>query len=576
MNPLISGLFATFRQSEELDALKADDAFELFAASLALPDELLLQLEKTDLLLDKGAIGIDTIVLEVNGQVVRDETDVAEVAESVGKIDVVLYLLQTKQSNHLNSAEILSFGHAMKKFVQNEDFSAYPGMSALAAAFRSVFDRYATKLRKPPVVLSYFVTTASKQSVSDATVQDRVASVVREISDLGFLSSVTLEAWGADELHAAWGRKNNANRVEISLEKQVNLPKMPGIDQAILGVVSVSELFKMLETAENNLDERVFYDNVRGFKGADNPVNRQMLETMKSSERELLPVLNNGVTVVAAAYTPMPGDAIALSDYQIVNGCQTSHCLYLAKDELGEATAKVFVPLRIVVTSDNDVATRIIRATNSQTAVQENDLVALTAFQKKLEDFYRVDEADVKLTYERRLGQYYDKDVVKTRVLTINDQIKSISAVALRLPHNAARYASRLYEEVGSSIFKDDHQLLPYVASAFAAYRLENAFRTGLDPSFKTARYHILMAYAIQAIGHPFGPLENKKASTDAQKLIDTLKKPDQTALFAAAAEAVLDAAGGELPSRDRLKRQQFTAEIITHLVRKDRSAPPG
>lgn len=570
MNPLISGLFTTFRQSEELEELKTDDAFELFAASLALPDEVLRQVEKTDLLLDAGTIGIDTIVMEVNNQIVRDESDVNEVADPASKIEVTLHVIQSKQSPHISSAEILNFGDAVKTFIKNGDLSAYPAVAASPQAFRAVFDLFATKLKAPPTVSAYFITTAPKQAVTDPNVRQRVSSVIEDLNELGYLSKVSFEVWGADELHAAWSRKNNANTVEIALEKQVNLPQMPGIDQAILGVVSVSELFKMLEDDHSNLDERVFYDNVRGFKGADNLVNKQMLHTMTSSERDLLPVLNNGVTVVAGSYIPKPGDAISLSDYQIVNGCQTSHCLYLAKEELGDDKDRVFVPLRVVVTSDDDVATRIIRATNSQTAVQENDLVALTNFQKKLEDFYKFDAADIKLTYERRSGQFFNKEVVKTRVLTINDQIKSISAIALQLPHNAARYASRLYDEVGNSIFKDDHYLLPYMASAFAAYRLENAFRTGLDPKYKTARYHVLMAYAVQALGHSFAPLDQKKAERDAQTLIAALKKPDQTARFAVAAQAVADAAGGELPTRDRLKRQQFTSEILAYILRKD------
>lgn len=567
MNPLIGGLFATFRQSEELESIKDDDAFELFSASLALPDELLAQVEKTDLLLDPGTIGIDIVVLEVNGQVVRDEADVHEVAEAATRLDVALYFMQCKQSHKISSTDLLGFGDVVKSFLNNDDFSAYPTLQSAAKGLRLVFDTYAAKLRKPPVLNAYFVSTAPKQSVVETTVQGRAKNIRDSIVDLGFLSDVNVEVWGADELHTAWGRKNNANTVEISLEKQVNLPQMPGIDQAILGVVAVSELFKMVQGDDENLDERVFYDNVRGFKGSENRVNKQMLQTMQSPERSLLPVLNNGVTVVASSYTPKPGDAIALSDYQIVNGCQTSHCLYLSKEAMGEDLERIFVPLRVVVTSDDDVATRIIRATNSQTEVQENDLVALTKFQKKLEDFYRLDSADVKLTYERRSGQYYDKDVIKTRVLTINDQIKAVSAVALRLPHNAARYASRLYEEVGTSIFKDEHQLLPYIASAFAAYKLENAFRTGLDPSYKTARYHILMAYAIQAIGQPFASLEQRRAEEQATSLIETLKKPDQATLFNDAAQAVVAAAGGDMPSRDRLKRQQFTQELVATLM---------
>lgn len=567
MNPLIAGLFRTFKEAEELESLKEDDAFEIFAASLAFPDELLAQVEKTDLLLDSGAIGVDVVMVEINGQLVRDDSDVAEVAEGAAKLDVALYFLQAKQSHHIASTEILGFGDALTQFLNGGAFPQYPLLGNLANAVKSIFDKYAAKLRQAPSVEAFFVTTASRQSVLDSNVQARVAGVRSELSELGFLSKVSVEAWGADELHSAWGRKNNANVVEISLEKQVNLPQMPGIDQAILGIASVAELFKMIEGPEGALDERVFYENVRGFKGTENTVNRRILETLKTPERDLLPVLNNGVTVVAESYTPKPGDALSLSGYQIVNGCQTSHCLHLAKGDLGDKLNEIYVPLRIVVTSEDDVATRIIRATNSQTEVQENDLVALTKFQKKLEDFYRMDPADVKLTYERRSGQYFNKEVVKTRVLTINDQIKAISAVALRTPHFASRYPKRLYDEVGNSIFKEDHQLLPYVASAFAAYRLENSFRTGLDPAFKTMRYHILMVYAMQAIGGRFSSLDKKLATDQAQKLIDSLKKPDQTTLFASAAKVVVEAAGGVMPTRDRLKRPLFTQELESSLV---------
>lgn len=54
MNPLIRGLFNRFKDAEEL-ALSEADAFELFVASLVLGDDLLSQVEITDLLLDLDA-----------------------------------------------------------------------------------------------------------------------------------------------------------------------------------------------------------------------------------------------------------------------------------------------------------------------------------------------------------------------------------------------------------------------------------------------------------------------------------------------------------------------------------------
>lgn len=567
MNPLIQGLFNEFRRTQELEVLKVSDAFELFAASLILPDELLAQTQMTDLLLDASTIGIDVAVLEVNGQMIWDSADVAELCGAVARVEASVHFIQAKQSANISSSEILGFGDVVTRFLNNDGLDAYPRLKALAEALRAIFDGYASNLKSLPSIFLYFATTAARNATVDNTVVTRASAVQDDIKQLGFVGDVNVKVLGTDDLHDAWNRKNHANEVQIQLEKQVNLPVMPGIDQAILGVVSVSELLKLVKDDAGLLDERVFYDNVRGFKGADNPVNKQIIDTLSSAERSLLPVLNNGVTVVASSYTPKPGDAVAISGYQIVNGCQTSHCLFLSQDVMADLLGEVFVPLRLVVTSDEEVATRIIRATNSQTEVQENDLLALSKFQKKLEDYYRLDDVDVKLTYERRSGQFYDQDVTKTRVLTIRDQMRAVSAIFLDLPHNSSRYTNRLYEEVGGGIFRDDHKLLPYVASAFAAYRLELAFRAGLESKYKPARYHILMAFKYQALGTKSAPLESAKVEIQSQALISALKGPDQVGIFREAAETIMAAAGGEVPSSDRLKRQQFTTELISVLV---------
>ncbi len=571
MNPLIAGLFAEFRKREELDDLSDSDAFELFVANLVLGDDLFTQAAATDLLLDQSTIGVDVAILEVNGQAVWDPDDVDDICDGAKRLDVTIHLIQAKRSASVDTAQMLNFGDIAKKVLNNDPGLGDGRLSKLASALRHIFAAYAAKLRGSPGVVMSFATTAPASSLSDATVRARAHGLRTDIEALGFLGRVTVEVLGAESLHQAWVRKNHANEVEIQLEKQINLPKMPGIEQGILGIVAVSELLKLVESDEGTLDEKVFYDNVRGFKGHENRVNAQIIKTLESEERNLLTVLNNGVTVVAAMYAPKPGDSVALASYQVVNGCQTSHCLHLAKDALGEAAPSVFVPIRIVVTEDEDVATRIIQATNSQTEVGANDLVALTKFQKQLEDFYRIDDSEVKLSYERRSGQFFNLDVTKTRVVTISDQMRAISATFLDAPHAAARYTQRLYDDVGASIFRDDHRLLPYLASAFAAYRLENAFRTGLDPKYKPVRYHILMVFKYQLLGGGSAPLTTAAADEEAAQIIDKVKSQEQLNLFRQAAEKIVEVGGGSVPTGDRLKRQGFTQELIRSLV-----APPS
>jgi hypothetical protein len=567
VDPLVKGLFREFRETQDLTAMSEPDAFELFVAALLLPTDVLDQIEMSDLLLDRGTLGIDIALIEINGELITNVEDVAAACGKKRSLEVVLNLLQMKSSTSVDSAEILNFGDAVTKVLENRVPPQFPKLAEVSAAFHNIFDNYAAKLRDLPLLNLSFVTTANDVAIGDANVLDRIETVKRSVRGLSFVGDVNFNVYGSKGLYEAARRKNHANEADIILEKSLNLPKMPDIDQAILGVVTIEQLLKLVRNTDGSLNERVFYDNVRGFRGEDNPVNQQITKTLASAERALLPVLNNGVTVVATSYSPKPGDAVTLSGYQIVNGCQTSHCIHLAKPAIDAAKEPVYVPIRIVVTENQDVATRIIRATNSQTAVNDSDLVALTNFQKRLEDFYQQDQLHAGLTYERRAGQFFFKDVTRTRIVTISEQMRAVAAAFLDLPHLAARYPQHLYEEVGQDIFEEEHRLAPYVASAYASYRLETAFRGSLEADYKPIRYHLLMAYKYQTLGGPSARLNQRSVDSQSQRLVDSLRGNDYVNLFRSTAARIVSIAGGQMPTRDRLKRAQFTQELISNFA---------
>jgi hypothetical protein len=236
LNPLIAGLFDEFLKREELDQLSDSDAFELFVANLVLGDDLFTQVEATDLLLDNSTIGVDVAVLEVNGQVVWDEGDTDHICEAAKRLDVALHLIQAKRSASVDSAQLLNSGDIAKKVLNNDVGLGDGRLKEIAAALRHIFAKYAAKLRGSPAVMMSFATTAPAASLTDATVMARAASIRQDVEALGFVGRVSVQVLGAESLHRAWVKKNHANEVEIQFEKQINLPKMPGIEQAILGI----------------------------------------------------------------------------------------------------------------------------------------------------------------------------------------------------------------------------------------------------------------------------------------------------------------------------------------------------
>lgn len=275
---------------------------------------------------------------------------------------------------------------------------------------------------------------------------------------------------------------------EIDFSQKVLLPDIPKIKQSYLGYVDYEEYLKLIVGDNGEIRKNVFYDNVRDYQG-DNEVNIEIAETIKSASNKFI-LLNNGVTIICKKLTNLR-NKFTLTDYQIVNGCQTSHVLYYNKEFIN---GNLQIPIKLIETLDEDTVNNIIKATNRQTQVTNEQLIALNEFHRQLEAFYQTFSGTQKLYYERRSKQYnYMTEVEKVRIVTISTQIKAAAAMFFDKPHLASRYYGRLLKSV-DGIFNEEHKLSPYYTCAYLLYKLEYLFRNKLLPAqYRKFRYHILM-----------------------------------------------------------------------------------
>lgn len=281
------------------------------------------------------------------------------------------------------------------------------------------------------------------------------------------------------------------------------------------------QYLKLITDDTGNIIKGLFYDNVRDFQG-DNPVNLEIEETLKTPEQQLFVLMNNGVTIVSDSISKTV-DLFTIEDYQVVNGCQTSHVLYNNKDLL---TSSVHIPVKLIVSQDSDVKNRIIKATNRQTPVKTEELTALTDFQKSLEDYYAAAKGDCQLFYERRSQQYKSSvGIEKIRVVTISNQIRSFASMFLSLPHQASRYYGTLLKSIESKIFVPGHPPIAYYASALALYRLEALMRKRqIDSVYRPFKYHLIAIARMQIAGAEFPAMTSNRFEKYCQPIINVLK----------------------------------------------------
>ena len=275
---------------------------------------------------------------------------------------------------------------------------------------------------------------------------------------------------------------------EIDFANKILLPDIENVTQSYLGFIDYREYLKLITDENGDIRRSVFYDNVRDYQG-DNPVNHEMAETVSNDPNKFV-LFNNGVTVICKKLSCLR-NRFTLTDYQIVNGCQTSHVLFNNKDVI---TEDLQIPIKIIETENDDTVNQIIKATNRQTQVSDEQLIALNEFHRKLEAFYATFSGASRLYYERRSKQYnYGTDIEKVRIVSIAIQIKSVASMFYDKPHLASRYYGKLLSSI-DGIFSDDHQLLPYYTCAFTLYRLEYLFRNKTLPSqYRKFKYYILM-----------------------------------------------------------------------------------
>ena len=270
--------------------------------------------------------------------------------------------------------------------------------------------------------------------------------------------------------------------------------------------------------------------------------------------------MNNGVTVIAKTLRAT-GNKFHIEDYQIVNGCQTSHVLFDNRTALDDT---VVVPLRLIATEDEEVTASIVKATNRQTEVKEEQLLALSDFQKKLEAYFLTFEPTQRLFYERRSRQYNAvAGVEKTRIVTPPNLIRGYASCFLEEPHRTTRTYRALLQQLGKSIFGPEDRLEPYYFAASAQYRIEFLFRNGfLEAKYKPARYHILMAARLLAQPSPIPRPNSHEMARYCAPLISTIWDAARAEELIRKAAGIVDATAGGDFHRDHIRTQPFTEEV--------------
>ena len=512
--------------------------------------------------------GIDGICFLIDGEMVATPSE----AEAIFKrpkrnMPVDVYFIQSKTSDSYDRGDILKFGNGVKDFLSE---NPQLPQGDFIKQQRTIFDMLVANVAKiqsgrANCHLKY-VCTSNNQIASEIAATR--TTILKDIESTGYFKSVIFDYVGLEELITLWDKTRNAITAVIPTKQLSPYPEMPGVSEAYLAIVPIKSFVEsVLMDTEHNLRSHIFEENVRAFLGSENPVNKQIRNTiLNHTAQKQFAILNNGVTIISPE-VKVQNDRISIDNYQIVNGCQTSNVLYENYEHL---LPDSMITIKVIEATDPDVIADVVRATNSQSQVADTQFLSYASIIRRLERFFEATQdipgQETKLFFERRNGQFKDSDVPKRRIFSISETCRAVGAMFLHIPEMAYRYPTKMIYEYYDRLINDKNKEIIYYTAALALYRFKLLTSNGrISSKYNIYKWHILMILGIVANDKAMPSIQNKKIERYCKPIIAACSQSDEDCLeLFHKATMVLDAVGLR-KTRDEIRSLAYTQSILEY-----------
>ncbi|QJB29852.1 AIPR family protein [Chitinophaga oryzae] len=519
--------------------------------------------------------GIDGVAIVVNDHIVNSIEEVDSLKNSFQRLEVRFIFTQAKTSSEFKSSEIGNFIFGVKDFfkdshslVINDDIQNLREIKEYIYS-QSIF------MDEPPLCELHFVTTG--KWLNDQNVVGRVDSDIDEVKNRGLFRDITFHPVDAEHLERIYKEIKNKITKEINFEKHTPLPRIEGVKEAYIGILPAKEYISLITDSEERMQRTLFYDNVRDFLGL-NPVNQEIQATLLDKEKQLkFPIFNNGITIVAKNLNKV-GTYFKVKDFQVVNGCQTSNLLYNNKKHLD--LTNTYIPVKLIITDNQEVINDIIKATNRQTEVKTEAFESLKEYHKKLQAFYDSFPKETKLYYERRPREYDTAfpPIPRTKIITLSAQINAVISMFFNEPHSTHRYYGELLKAYSDKLFLEDHNPYIYYVSSLCLHKVDILIKQNVIPAyFRHYKYHLITAFRILVSGFKYPKFNSKEINKYCEAIYCKLMNDNETRrIVKDAADCVTRAIGvfikkhGERNIHDFKRLKDVTFEVIEQAKRLD------
>ena len=491
--------------------LSDQDYFEIFCAEHILKDFDLTYEE-----LESGVVdgehdgGMDCIYDFVNKELIRDDFDGSEIR---GDVDIELHILQCKTSGGFNEAPlnrlISATRHLLKLDSDYDSLTQYnDSVKGALDAFRQVYRGLAGKFPNLKICYHYVAKSAGIRTQRNVQLKaEELKNTVREL-----FPDVEVDVFFLGARHLLdLARRRPKTTHELRVSRHLSDPG------GYIALSPIQEYVNFLKDQDGRVQSELFESNVRDFQG-NTEVNAEIKKTLRDDTEVDFWWMNNGITIIASRAT-LTGDTVTMESPQIVNGVQTS--TQIARNFVAGQDEHRNIMVKIVCSEHEETRDKIIKATNSQNAIQPATLRATDKIQRDIEDAL----SSVGLFYDRRKNFYKNEGKPVKRIISIPLMAQSIMTIVLQRPDSArARPASLIKRDKDySKVFSPHYPIGLYANAAVLIRRIESVLKGRSEMSAKdrnNLRFFVLFWLTASLANDP-QPTPQGVAELDVENVYD-------------------------------------------------------
>lgn len=284
-------------------------------------------------------------------------------------------------------------------------------------------------LREFAGTISQFDSAESIQKVIDAAKNNMLATLAKRLDLVNkianhelrgeFVCNIDLDGNGENFLktapHIAFVGKKGLTDTYISDKRDLPIHNTVNFDiigftateytvdantKAAIAPIKATELIGM----DGIADQSLFAYNVRGPLGKTG-VNKEIRASIQNKAlHKLFPLFHNGITVIAKDLT-VSANSISITDYFVVNGCQSVSALYANSKSLTDNLRVLTKFIKLEPTSP--WVKTVTEFSNNQNGVRERDFMANDSMQIRLQNEFRNNYAN-EYSFEIKRGDAKD------------------------------------------------------------------------------------------------------------------------------------------------------------------------